>query len=554
MLSIYPSWYPDKEYSQGVENYFKAIETVFKVQIAYGTWEHIHLTSHQRQFHADDITVTQDKAQYKLVDKSRNTSFTVSSIITLATGNYYFRDETVPLVRINETKVKELIAEAKKIIKHMTPIILDNGDYFPFNPELVEYNALSITFPDRGVVWQGYPALSPDAAEIIRGNRTTRGLIDEANYIRFFKAVYTAMRDSKRGASIDSGKGYHQIIIGSTLKGFTPYYYWREGILNKIKNKKIDNFKHYKWEIFNPEIFDIDNPLKNYDSLIPIVPWHSKKTIKNIMQEDWETFLEEYMAILTPDETQLYNVAKIMELATSKEKDLNSCETGKYYGGVDPSGEGMHYFAISIFEVNEKGIKKQIFLNQKQKVDLDEREAFIRKLLDNIPFTKFRIDGNGLGYHMAQSLIRDYPEIVEVLRGNIRVKAGGKNTIGINEYLHTNQKIMINKKTVRYLDDEKQYKQFAGWNRLYKADENKEVGHCDSTVSNGLALLPDNWRIAGRGFEIKTSTNKEEEDYFEETIKQEPETTPQKTKEIVKDFNNNSMSNRMKFYKSNKRK
>jgi hypothetical protein len=49
-------------------------------------------------------------------------------------------------------------------------------------------------------VCQGYPALSPEAAENIRGVRSSRGLIDERNFIRFFKSVYTAMRDSKRGA------------------------------------------------------------------------------------------------------------------------------------------------------------------------------------------------------------------------------------------------------------------------------------------------------------------------------------------------------------------
>ena len=431
--SIYESWYPDKEYSPKVEKYFQMIEASFKVQLGDGSWDNIKLTPHQREFHSNDISVLREKAKYEIIDKSRNTSFTVSSIIRLATGNYWFRDEIVPLVRINESKVKELIKEAKKIIQRITPIQLPNSDYWPFNPKLVEYSALSITFPDRGVVWQGYPALSPEASENIRGVRTTRVLIDESNFIRFFKEVYTAARDSKRGKILGTNDDevLHQISIGSTLKGFSKYYYWREGIINKIKNGEINNFNIYSWPIFDPNKFDFEKPLQNYEELIPIVPWHSKETIKNIIKEDYETFLEEYMATVTADENQLYNISKIMDLADSKEILTEDMNEGIYYGGCDPAGEGHHFFSISIWEKDSEGILHQIYLDQEQKTDLTTKEKEIRKMLDTIPFTKFRIDGNGLAYQMAQSLKKDYPNIIEIIRGNVRIKGISKTSIGL---------------------------------------------------------------------------------------------------------------------------
>lgn len=543
MMSKYKSWYPDKTYSDMIEVYFDMIEAVFQVQLADSSWDFIHLTSHQREFHSTDITIQHENAKYRLVDKSRNTSFTVSSIISLATGNYHFRDEIVPLVRINEKKVIELVSEAKKIIKHMRPIKLENGDLWPFDPNLVKYNALSIEFPDRGVIWQGYPALSPDASELVRSLRTTRGLIDEGNYIRFFKNVYTAMRDSKRGASLDEAKKvFHQITIGTTLKGFTNYYYWREDIIKKVKDKMISNFIVFSWPIFDPEKFNLDDPLSNIDELKLIVPWHSILTIKDIIIEDWFTFLEEYMAVVTPDEEQFYNVAEIMDLATSQEEDIAG-DVRKYFGGCDPSGEGSHFFAISVFKKDDDDILKQILLNQKQRVDLDERERYIRTLLNTGLFSRFRIDGNGLGYHTAQSLKRDYPDIVEVIRGNVRIKAGGKNTIGINEYLHTNQKIMIKRKQVEFLDDELQYKQYAGWNRAFKAEENKIVGHCDSTISNGLALLPLSWRKGGGNSEIRISGSKSK-----------PDSTMEDTKSDLEAFYNMSMKDRIKQIKRDRRR
>jgi len=572
MVSKYPSWYPDREYPEGVERYFKMIEAVFKVQLGDGRWEPIKLTSHQRHFHSNDIAVMGAKAKYDLVDKSRNTSFTISSIIRLATGNYKYRDEIVPLSRINEQKVKELIDEAEKIIKQMTPIQLKvcpncnslkrnckcgderfTIDYWPFDPKIAKFGALYIHFPDRKVRWQGYAGLSPDSAEVIRGVRTTRGLIDESNFMRFFKPIYTALRDSKRGAvintdgSVDDGNIHHQITIGTTLKGFTKYYYWREGLIKKIKDGLVTNFRLLSWPVFDPKLFNIDKPFENWSKLVSIVPWHLKEgenSLRSILNEDIYTFLEEYMAVVTPDDAQLYNIAEVQDACfegTNWDID-QEFPPGIYFGGADPAGEGGHFFAITIFKYNEEtNTFDQIYLEQEKKSDLTEREHFLERLLITIPFTKFRIDGNGLAYQMAQNLKKKFPQIVEVFRGSIRVKTVNKQSISINEYLHTNQIMMIKRAQVRYQDDELQLKQFAGWDRKYKAEEDKEIGHCDSTVADGLALLPITWKVAGRQHNVFVGGHTEE-----------PEITTKEEQEKVEEFHDSPLKDRMKFYKQNK--
>ena len=569
-LSVYNSWYPDKEYSKGIEKYFKMIEAVFKVQLGSGEWKPIKLTSHQREFHSNDIAIKGAKAKYDLVIKSRNTSFTISSIIRLCTGNYKYRDELVPLSRINEQKVKELIDEMEKVIKQMTPLVLKrcpscnklkrnckcgsteySTELWPFDPKKVHFGAMYISFPDRAVRWQGYAGLSPDSAEIIRGVRSTRGLIDEGNFMRFFKEIYTAMRDSKRGAvinddgSVTDGNIHHQLTIGTTLKGFTKFFYWYEDMCKKVRGGFVTNFRLLTWPVFDPKVFNIDKPFENWDKLTAIVPWHVKEGdngLRSIINEDIYTFLEEYMAIVTPDNAQLYNISEIQDVCFSGNNwDLDQqFPPGIYYGGVDPAGEGGHFFAISIFKFNDDtNTFDQIYLDQQKRSDLTEREEFMDRLLNNIPFTKFRIDGNGLAYQLAQNLMKKHPGVVEVFRGSVRIKTVSKQSISINEYVHTNQIMMIKRGQVRYQDDELQLKQFAGWDRKYKADEDKEIGHCDSTVSNGLALLPKDWRIAGRNHEVFVSGEK-----------QEPETTAQEANNKVKNFHNTtSLKDRMKFYK-----
>jgi hypothetical protein len=176
------SWYTPKPFTDEEKFYFKLIESTIRVQYPSGKWDFIKLQPHQREFHRHDIALIRGNAKNDIDIKSRNTSFTVDSVIRLLTGNYYYHDEIVPIVRINENKVKEIIDQIAKIIKHMKPLKMSDGSLFPFNPEKVEISSMSIKFTDIGVTFQGYTSASPDSAENIRGIRTCRGLLDECFY------------------------------------------------------------------------------------------------------------------------------------------------------------------------------------------------------------------------------------------------------------------------------------------------------------------------------------------------------------------------------------
>lgn len=536
------SWYPEPQnLTEEEETYLSMIESVFRVQHADGQWRFIKLTQHQKEFHRNDIALKFENAQSDDVDKSRNTSFTISSIIRLLTGNYHFRSEEVPIYRINDTKVKELLREQKKIIKQMRPLKLENGDLWPFNPDLVEFTSHEIYFPDREVRFIGYPA-SASASDNIRGLRITRGLGDETNFIPKFKEIQIAMQDAKRGTFKDKDgneKSYLQITLGSTLRGSTPYKEWKDNLKQKINEGKITTWRMLSWPVFDPLIFDSEQAIEEQiDNLTPIVEWHSKKDLCEKFNLDKNSFLEEYMAICVPSDETLYNIQKVMFCVNDNLKNMPTPkDNGIYYIGIDVAGEGGDYFSISIFEdVDGKMIQRYLYYINKT-VDLDEMQSFCEKLLSLwLPY-KCRIDGNGIGYHLSQYLQKRF-KCVEAIRGKQTIKIGKNQTCSLKEFLHTNQIKMFVEKDVQLLPDDEMLFHYTMWTRNYTAESSKSHGHGDIVISNGLALLPDNWKVGGRKHTLYTK-NKEED-----------LTDEQAHKEVIA-FHQKSLQDRMSFYKKN---
>jgi len=510
------SWYRyNIEEIVGTEKYLAMIEQVFKVKHADKQWKYCVLEPHQIEFHGNDIAIKGPDAKSDVVEKSRNTSFTISTAIRLLTGNYTYRDEVVPLVRINEQKVKELIAEIKSIIKHMTPIKLPNGDLWPFDPNQVDMNnVLEIRFKDRDVVLRGYPA-SASAAENIRGLRITRGFIDESNFMREYKTIYIAMRDAAAGTARD-GKKYFQLTIGSTLKGLTtPFKLW----LDNIKKLNLPIIRILSWPVFDPALFESGKSILEQPKLIPIVHWHDLQDLEYKRLEDLNTFLEEYMAVCIPDEMKFYPLGKILELYDPKMRNLDVPidKNAIYYMGVDPAGEGNDFFSVSIFEETPDFMIQRKLYYEKN-TDLEDMQRFIGALINVWNPIKCRIDANAIGYQLGQSLKKRYPEQVELLRGRVSVKGGLGLRISINEFMHTNQKKLISLSKVKYLNDELQANHFTGWDYSFNCEHTKEYGHGDTTISNALALLPLKWKMGdreGSGAAVARTSKvlKEKEDY-----------------------------------------
>ena len=522
------SWYKKPTSLTPEENvYLGLIESVFKVQDAAGKWVPYILQPHQIEFHVNDIAIKGENAISDVVEKSRNTSFTTSAIIRLLTGNFAFHDETVPVVRINDTKAAELIDEIKKIIKNCTPIKLEDGQYWPFDKNKVNLNnSHTITFEDIDVKFVAYPAQS-SAAENIRGLRITRGLIDECNFMSRFYDIFIAARDAARGSTAE-GRAFFQLTLGTTLKGQTPFYIW----LEKLKKLKLLGWRILSWPVFNPLEFDKEKPLFEQPNLVPIVFWHDLAKLEEKRRTDINTFLEEYMAVCGEDSSAFYSLSDVMMCVNEDlQQQYTPTEGAEYMMTADPAGEGGDYFAVTIFE---KPSNVQRFLYYKQKADLTEMQNFLDKLMSSWNITKARIDANGLGYQIGQFLKKKYGNRVELFRGAIPVHIDKKQTVPFKEYIHTNLKKMIVNKELSLLPDDMQVSHFGGWNYRYECARNPETGHGDIVIAIGLAMLPSNWKFGGDVSNLASSGTST------------PNITPQ-------EFRNNVQA-RINWYKAQNRK
>lgn len=516
--SVYPSWYPAPFLSQKELAYLFLIERIFRVKYPDGRFDYIRLTNHQADFHKDDLAVKGYKAKNSVVVKSRGTSFTTNAIIRMLMSVYEYRDQIPPVIRINDTKVKELVeSDFAEIIRNMTPVKIvgkDGGvDYIPFNNQMVDITAHEIFIPDRNVRITGYPS-GASSSENIRGNRINFGMIDEGNFIINFQNVDTALIDASRGAALsgpNKGEVAFQATYGTTRKGrYTSFNMWLENIERLIVSKRLDRFEILRWPALDPDKVDLNRPLTEQVGLVPIAPWQTLEKLEERRVQNLNKFKEEYMAMLVDDKEKLYDLQLIQTLLLNEKvrSEKFIVERGSWWIGVDPAYSG-DFFAISIFNKKVRaGSNKeeyvQTYLFYERGVDLTEMQGVCEDLIEHympLGLEMMSIDGNGLGVQLSNYLRKLYPAHVRVFRGS-RVKVGGKNagTISIKEYLHTNQIDLQHHKSVRYLADPVQLMHFSGWNQKYEFDvvegaEANDMAHGDTTVSNGLALLPKNLNV-----------------------------------------------------------
>ena len=519
--SEYKSWYPSPKLTLEELTYLYMIQKIFRVKYPSGEWKHIKLTNHQAEFHKNDLAIQKYKAKNEVVIKSRGTSFTTNAIIRLCMNAYSYNDQLPPVVRINDTKVKELFEnDFKDIIRHMTPIIIKTKDpntnkekieYMPFNNQTVTFETHEIYIPDRNIKFTAYPA-NTTSSENIRGNRINFGLMDETNYIQAFQNVDTAMLDASRGSELDGpnvGKIAYQATYGTTRKGrYTSFNTWLENLERMIVANKIDKFRILKWPALDPTKVDLTRPLTEQTHLIPIAPWQTLENLEQRRALNLNKFKEEYMAMLVDDEGKLYNMQYIVEnlLTETPEKHnhgygvLKNNETANWWIGVDPAYSN-DFFAISIFKEID-GVYTQTYNYYKKGVDLTDMQDMCEDIIEHylpIGLQLMQIDGNGLGVQLSNYLKKRYPEHVRVIRGN-RIKLPDKSgTVSAKEFMHSNQIRLQYENKTKYIKDDIQTMHFSGWNMKYDfeiEDENtQDMGHGDTTIANALALLPRNMNL-----------------------------------------------------------
>jgi len=491
------SWFKEPDVDKRIERYFKVLERCFKVKDATKKWIPYKLTPHQKLWHSQDIAILGSNAKDRIVVKSRNTSFTTSSIISNIAAVPFYPNQIVPFVRLNARRAVDLIDEAKDIVKNIIPWKNDEGVLYPFDPSKVNFDAAgSIIFPN-GVEFRAFPA-NAMAAETIRGLRIagSAGLIDESNYMRDFEEIYISMRDAAAGFGPDNKKHF-QMNIGTTLKGkTTPFYLWLQNVRN------MSHFNVHWWHVFNPKIFNPNVSIIS-QNLEPIVPWHNIADLENKRLEDLNKFLEEYMCEAVDDEQQFYSHSLI---ESCQDEELQNYKQppniGLFYMGIDIASVN-DYFVITIFEkLGDNYIQRFLYYDNKN-VDLTEMQKNCETIIDIWKPRFVRIDGNGIGFQIAQYLRKIFGPMIEPIKHR-QVTTTLKETVSMNEFIHTNQKTLLTQGFIKLLPDELQLIQYSQWDYNYKADSIVKYGHGDIGIANGYALLPDNFKYIQDGSPMLT--------------------------------------------------
>lgn len=506
--------------------YLASLENIWKVKSG-NDWVPYRMAPHQIIWHLEDVVLKKEHAKIRVEKKSRNVSFTTDSIISILMSIGDYLNDVIPFVRLNMKKAEDMIKNTKDLIRHMKPIIHeveDNGKlkkvYWPFNPANVDMSAVgSIKFKDDyGNVLteiRAFPA-NADASETIRGIRTIgdSGILDETNFMRSFKAIFTALRDSSVGTI--NGKKIHQFSLGTTLKGDTPFSEW----LEEQEQKKSNRLLIFDFPVFDRTKFNTEIPFHENKELIPLVPWHDKEELWNDYLQDEHVFNEEYMAIKVDNEEQFYSTSLILsccniEEPTSITQFKTLADKYKYvWGGVDVAS--VHdYFVISLFGETNEGKYVQFYLEYINKIELDDMSDKVELVLDEVKNIMgdnwlTSIDANGIGLQITQTLKKKFPGRIRGISGG-SIKDLDGNSHHINRFGHTEMKNLMVKKQVDLINDELLIKHYSQFDYTYSAASSK-YGHGDITMANLYALLPLNLKRTSKSQVVSNIENTEKDD------------------------------------------
>jgi len=548
------SWYPSTKINTQQLQYLQMIQKIWFVMDTRRKWVPYTLQPHQVHWHSRDVACLMENAKSRVVFKSRNTSFTVSSIISNLMAVPFFSEVVVPFVRLNKERALDLIDDTKKHIRHMRPIRLPNGRLYPFDPAKVNMSkAGSIRF-DNGVEFRAFPATS-SSSEIIRGLRIvgSAGIVDEANFMRDYENIYIALRDTTAGTN-EEGEDIFQMNIGTTLKGSsTPFKIWLDKQI-KFGNESLE---FYDWPVFDKRYFNIDIPIDE-QNVEPIVKWHSLDILENKRKENKKRFKEEYMSETVDADDAYYPNGMIINSINTELENGYYDEKEIYYLGVDIAS--VHdYFSISIFAkyfIKEIKLKYgtirlyryiQRALYYKRQILLPDAQKKVDYYINKYKPIKSRIDQVGIGLQITQAMQSKYGKsAVQGVSGGSTIKdLKNKKNIKINDYLHSNQKTLFTNNYIELLNDELQIQHYGMVTEATNNSivlESNELGHGDIVMSNGYALLPDNLKVLSNNTSVKTSSDTDKDSLPLE-----------KVKEKVKIYSKQTLKNKIKFMRSNRK-
>lgn len=450
--------------------YLNYLSVAFNIKTPQGQKVPYIPYSWQIDYHKNSLLLNKNKTQNDFIMKGRGISYSYSTMIEAINVANVFPNTIIPVIAHRLQAARDIINVGRWICENANIKIEYNKEK---NSELEIYTKFG-----KSVI-RPYPSGTPTAVDSIRGLRPIFVVIDEGGMIKNLKDLLTSVENSIQTKQA-------KIVVGGTPKGKANHFWEMHA------NSNLQGYNKYFLPAFDSPKVEVNN----IHSLKPIVWWYDIDKIRDILNNDEDSFYQEYMATPYNDDDALIPLIDI-ENAYKNIFDEQTDE-GYIVVGADPATVN-DYAVITAFKTNGKQFK-QIYLKYYKGISLDDFENKCRDIIDDLNPEEFRLDCTGLGMQMGQTLKKEY-ECVKAINFASSIYINNE-TVNIKKFICSNLRYLVSGNKVQLIEDSLQTNHLTSVDKSLNFKSNK--GHNDIFIADGLALLPLNFKYNPEHIEMES--------------------------------------------------
>jgi len=469
--------------------YIDLLEDVFKVyNLKERRLMRYNTINWQKEFHACSINaLSEEYWKDRLVRKGRGISFSVSSMIDLIMSANKFSDMVFPVVSHRQDAGWDLIAVGQKLI--------DDANYnFEVEKQANKWTNGAIKFSNGSKI-KFFPSGNINS---LRQVRTFAMLFDECNFYRDIKGTLDAGEDC-----LNQGG---QSTLGSTVYDRNNYFWEMCEQEAKLKRKYL-----FTLPTFSKLKFDINSNVVDQvkAGLQPLAWWINLNKLEDKRQRDFTSLLRENQCEPSDEGVNFIKIQHILKNIPADPPLKNYQQPYKtqnpLVAGMDVATE-FDLATVSIFEFTPLG-KVQRHLQEFKGVELPDLQKIHDNYMNTWNLFRFRLDSTGLGHQLGQHAKRKYGVRSEPIHFAKKLKTNMKGIKEpIREKIAYNMREELVDSKVCLIDYGLQIKHLNGWSWDLKKYQGTSEDHGDYFWSNGLALLPLDYKVINKGALLSSST------------------------------------------------
>lgn len=351
------------------------------------------------------IAFLNNKAQYRGIDKSRQTGFSFIFANEAVARCHLKNKHTALFVSYNLEDAKEKINYARQLTEELP---------LAYRKKIVNDSNTQLAFESNGAV-KHLSRIISNPSKAPRG-KTGDIYLDELAHYRDDRAVYD-------GSTALVLRSHAQFTICSTPLGKRGKFW--EVMMQEVKPYKAYRRQRVPWwlcSFFCTDILlaSIEAP-KMYTEQ-RVAKFGTKGIKEQFESLDLDAFQQEFECLYIDESTAFFPYDLIMGCQPTGDDEIFLTDDpllldSKYVRGCRLTAGfdvGRKKDLSELVVISEKNDLKTMVLRKSfDRKPFATQEAEIRNVLDHLPIVKLKIDQNGIGMNMAENLARDYPSVVE---------------------------------------------------------------------------------------------------------------------------------------------